>query len=140
MTGRAGGRSGEAVDYFYSVFQVQSGPSIRTCHEVTLRTARREGWACPASYSATWKWLQTHDDLALTMLRREGREAWQHRYLPHLEDNYRLIEPGDLHVCDHTQCDFWVEHDGEQLRPWLTAIQDARSRCIVGWHLGVAAH
>lgn len=134
------GRSAEAVEYFYGLYHVQSGPTIRTCHEATQRTATRERWAWPASYTATVKWLQIHDDKVLTCLMREGRQAWQHRYMPHLEIDHTLIEPGDLFVCDHHQVDFWVQHDGEQLRPWLTAIQDDRSRCIVGWHLGTAAH
>ena len=134
------GRASEAVEYFYGLYHVQSGPTIRTCHEATRRTATRERWAWPSSYTATVKWLRTHDDLALTCLMREGRGAWQHRFLPHQEIDHTLIEPGDLFVCDHHQVDFWVQHDGEQLRPWLTAIQDDRSRCIVGWHLGTAPH
>ncbi len=134
------GRAAEAVEYFYGLYHVQSAPTIRTCHEATQRTATKERWAWPASYQATVKWLRIHDDLALSCLMREGREAWQHRYMPHLEIDHTLIEPGDLFVCDHHQVDFWVQLDGEQLRPWLTAIQDDRSRCIVGWNLGIAPH
>jgi len=134
------GRASEAVEYFYRQYHVQSGPTIRTCHEATQRTATRERWAWPSSYTATVKWLQIHDDKATTCLTREGRQAWQHRFLPFMEIDHSLIEPGDLFVCDHHQVDFWVDNDGVQLRPWLTAIQDDRSRCIVGWHLGPAAH
>jgi transposase InsO family protein len=133
-------RSPEAVEFFYELYHCQSKPTVRTCHEVTLRKSRANGWTWPTSYSATRKWLAAHDDLSLTFLFREGRDAWNRRYMPHLEIDYSVIEPGELYVCDHTQCDFWVEHGGEQLRPWLSAIQDGRSRCIVGWHLGVAPH
>jgi len=138
--GEHSGRSPEAVEYFYSLFHAQSGPTIRTCHEATVRTATQNKWTWPSSYPATCKWLNTHDDMALTCLMREGREAWQHRYMPHNEIDHAQIEPGDLFVCDHTQVDFWVEYRGQQLRPWLTAIQDDRSRCIVGWNLGIAPH
>ena len=134
------GRDPAAEEYFYSVYHCQNRLTVLTCHDLTLRKARKESWAWPKSYSATRKWLQTHDDLALTCLLREGRDVWQRRYMPHLNIDHTLIAPGQLFVCDHHQCDFWVEHDGRQLRPWLTAIQDDRSRAIVGWHLGIAAH
>ncbi|MDO8632533.1 MAG: DDE-type integrase/transposase/recombinase [Phycisphaerales bacterium] len=133
-------RSADAVEYFYSLYRCQNRLTVRTCHDATLRKARERGWTWPKSYSATRKWLAVYDDLSLTALCRLGRDAWNRRYMPFMELDYTLIEPGDLFVCDHTQCDFWVEHHGEQMRPWLTAIQDGRSRCIVGWHLGVAPH
>lgn len=133
-------RDPQAVEYFYQQFHCQSKLTVKTCHELTRRRAKQKGWSWSASYSAVRNWLQTHDDLSLTCLLRDGRDAWQHRYMPHIEMDYTQIEPGDLFVCDHAQCDFWIEHQGKQLRPWLTAIQDARTRCIVGWHLGIAPH
>jgi hypothetical protein len=58
-------RSPQAVEYFYSVYHVQRGPTIKTCHGLTLRKARKEGWNWPASYAATLKWLDKYNDLAL---------------------------------------------------------------------------
>ena len=45
-----------------------------------------------------------------------------------------------MFVCDHTLCDFWVTYKDRQIRPWLTAIQDLKSRCIVGYHVGPTPH
>ena len=135
-----GRRDPKAVEFFYGLYHTQSRQSVTVCHEVTRDAAEREGWAWPASTSATVKWLNKHDNLALTCLMRDGPDTWCRKYMPHLEVDYTLIEPGELYQTDHHQCDFWVEHDGKQLRPWLTAVQDARSRCIVGWHLGPSPH
>jgi len=54
--------------------------------------------------------------------------------------DYSLIDPGQLYQTDHHECDFWIEHGGKQLRPWLTVVQDMRSRAIVGWNLGPVPH
>jgi len=129
-------RSPEAVGYFYTLYHDEARPAIKTCHEATLRKARAEGWAWPSTSQATAKWLRMHDDLAESFLKRFGYDAWTRRFMPHVEIDYGKLEPGELYVCDHTQCDFWIEDRGNQYRPWLTAIVDCRSRCIVGWNLG----
>ncbi len=138
--GSESNRSPEAVEWFYELYHCLNKLAVQTCHEMTLREARRKRWAWPSSYTATTSWLRTHDDLSLTYLMREGKEAWAHRYLPHLELDYSKLEPGEMFVCDHTPCDFWVTYKDRQIRPWLTAIQDLKSRCIVGHHVGPTPH
>ena len=133
-------RSPDAVDWFYDLYHTQNKLSIRTCHEVTLCEARRRDWTWPAGYAATVAWLAKYDDLSLTCLMREGKDRWARRYLPHLQIDYSAIEPGYMYVCDHHQLDLWCDYNGTQIRPWLTAVEDCRSRCIVGWHLGPAPH
>ncbi len=133
------GRTVDAVTYFYMLYRTRSQPSVKFCHELTVREARQRGWKWSPSYSATRKWLK-HDNVSLSYLLREGKDAWCRRFMPHNEIDYRLIEPGQLYQTDHHQCDFWVEYNGEQLRPWFTVTEDSRSRVIVGWHLGPAPH
>ena len=83
-------RDPQAVEYFYEQFHCQSKLTVKTCHDMTFRRAKQKGWSWPASYSAVRKWLQIHDDLSLTCLLREGRDAWQHRYMPHIEVDHSL--------------------------------------------------
>lgn len=135
-----GHRSPEAIEWFYSLYHTQSRHSVRVCHEVTRGESRQRGWSWPASYSATITWLGKHDDLSLTCLLREGKDVWARRFLPHLSIDYGAIEPSEMMVCDHHQCDWWVTYKGRQIRPWLTTVQDLRSRCVVGWHLGPTPH
>ena len=37
-------RSSEAIEYFYESYHCKSKLSVRTCHEITLREAKRRGW------------------------------------------------------------------------------------------------
>lgn len=128
------------MEFFYELYHTQNKISVATCHEVALREARRHGWTWPASYTATLSWLREHDDLSVSYLMRHGKRAWARRYLPHLQIDYTTIQPGYFYVADHTELDLFVLYKGRQIRPWLTAIQDLRSRCIVGWHIGPTPH
>ncbi len=71
---------------------------------------------------------------------REGKDKYARKYMSYLEIDYTLIEPGEMMVTDHHQCDWWVCDGKKQYRPWLTVVQDMRTRCIVGWHLGESPH
>ncbi len=138
--GSSAARSPEAVAYFYGLYHTEQRKGVAACHEATAAVSELKGWAWPASYSATRQWLGRYDDLAMTCLMREGKEAYCHRFNRYMEVDWSGVEPGKFYVTDHTQCDFWVEYKGEQLRPWLTAVMDRRSRCVVGWHLGISPH
>lgn len=134
------GRSPEAVDFFYQLYRTGSGLKVTTCHDMTLCEARQRGWSWPASLSATRVWLRRCDDLSETCLHRDGGTAWARKFLPHVETDWDSVEPGQMYVSDHHQLDLWCWYQGRQIRPWLTAVQDMRSRAIVGWHLGPAPH
>ncbi len=140
LTSQTDTRSPDAIEWFYAIFRAGNQLSAKQCHAATLRKAAEHGWQWPDSYRATTRWLKEHDDRATTCLHRDGTDAYSHRYMPHLQTDWDAIAPGEMYVCDHTQCDFWAEYRSRQIRPWLTAIQDMRSRCIVGWHLGPTPH
>lgn len=70
------------------------------------REAKRKGWAWPASYSATRKWLRTYDDKALSFLLRYGNDAWCRRFMPYITIDPTLIQPAQLYQTDHHQVDF----------------------------------
>jgi hypothetical protein len=162
-------RSPESIDFFTKLMHSQAGHSMHTCHRNTLHESRQRRWSWPSSYSATRRWWRKTNDLAETIARRDGVEAYTHAAMPHLEIDYTVLQPGEQYVIDHTRCDFWVTdasrareeavstsphavnasphavgRDSEgavvQFRPWLTAMIDARSRRIVGWHLARTPH
>ncbi len=138
--GSATTRSAGAINFFYALFHTESRLAVSTCHEMTLAEAQRAGWSWPASLSATRRWLDEHDDLSLTFLMREGKKAWCRKFMSYVEMDWDAVGVGQWFVTDHTQCDFWVEFEGKQIRPWLTVMLDCRSRCIVGWNLGPTPH
>ena len=133
-------RDPQGIAYFYSQYRTQQRLSISKCHGRTLREAGRQGWSWPESASSTALWLREHDDRATTYLFRYGYDAWRSRYMPYLEQDYTSLTPGQLFVCDHHQFKMFVRHKGKVLRPWLTAIEDADTRVLVGWHIGPGAH
>jgi len=140
------GRSPEAVAYFYDCYRQRSQPSVAICHQMTLRESRRQnqsggaGWSWPQCPSGTRRWLAQHDDLSLSFLTREGRDRWARKFLPYADVDDSMVAPGHMYVADHHQLDAWVTDGKTQFRPWLTAVQDLRSRTIVGWHLGASPH
>ena len=129
------GRSQEAIDYFYSLYHARQQFTVKTCHKTTLAKALKSGWTWPASYAATTKWLRTYEKLDETCAYREGPTAYSKRYMAHIHIDYAPLQPGEQYVIDHTRCDFWAREGDVQFRPWLTAMIDARSRLLVGWHL-----
>jgi putative transposase len=133
-------RSPEAIEYFYSLYRTTNKLGIAECHRWTLAEAQRQGWTWPETYNATTAWLKTHDDLEFSFLCRYGAKAYSKRWLRHLTMDWSAIAPGIMYVADHKQVDFWVRYKGGLIRPWLTAVQDCRSRMIVGWHLGPTPH
>ncbi len=138
--GSSGTRAPQSINFFYEMFHTEQRLSVRLCHELTAREAKNKGWAWPPSYSATSRWLSRYDNRSTSYLLRHGTDVWCHRYMPFLEIDYTAIDPGQFFQTDHHQCDFWIEHEGKQLRPWLTIVQDLRSRAVCGWHLGVSPH
>ncbi len=129
------GRSQEAITYFENLYHDRRQFTVRTCHKTTLAKALKSGWTWPASYAATTKWLRAYDKLDETCAYREGPTAYSKKYMPHIEIDRTALQPGEEYVIDHTRCDFWVREGNVQFRPWLTAMIDARSRLLVGWHL-----
>jgi len=134
------GRCEESIEHFYYLWHTQKRRSIKYCHDATLRDAQKHDLAWPTSVRSTQLWLKKKDDLALTCLMRDGKEAWQRKYMAYISIDWTTVEPGEWYVADHTNCDYWVLHRGKTIRPWLTTIMDCRSRCIVGWHLGNSPH
>ncbi len=133
-------RSQEAKDHFYSLFRTENKLSLAACHRMTLAEAKRRGWDWPTTIAATHKWIDRHDDIAFTYLCRYGKRAYSKKFMPYNEQDWEKIAAGEFYVADHTQCDFWCGYKDRLIRPWLTAVLDCRSRCIVGWHLGPAPH
>jgi transposase InsO family protein len=133
-------RSQEAIDHFYCLYRTENKLSLAACHRMTLAESKRRGWDWPTTIAATHKWFTRHDDIAFTYLCRYGKRAYSKKFMPYNEQDWSLIAPGEFYVADHTQCDFWCAYKDGLIRPWLTAVLDCRSRCIVGWHLGPKPH
>lgn len=90
---------------------------------------RAEGWPVP-SYSTVYAIIRGIDP-ALRTLAVKGAK----RYAEVFELVYRrqAARPNEIWQADHTQLDLWVVTPaGQPARPWLTVIEDDRSRAIAG--------
>jgi hypothetical protein len=109
--------------------------TVRMCWDLVLaeNTKGGFGWLIPSLRACQQKVLR---DLpkAQQILAREGMAAYTSKCSPYIETDYDSVEPGDVWVGDHHQCDCWVRHRESWIRPWITSWQDMRSRMQVGWH------
>ena len=126
--------SEEAWEYFKSMYLTQQRLSVNLCW-VNLNFINREqnrGWSLPSLRST--QRLVEKLPLGVRVLHREGLGAWEARCAPYIQTDPDSVEPGAVWIGDHHQCDCWVRHRGNWVRPWLTSWEDMRSRAQVGWH------
>ena len=111
-------------------------PGIAWCCRRLVEKCRERGWPAP-NYSAVRRYLQGIPEAERTFHRR-GARAWEEKFLPSVLRDYDSVEPNEIWCADHHQVDVAVvavDKNGNRrpLFPWLTAIQDIRTRAIVGW-------
>ncbi len=121
--------------------------SVRMTHEALLRECAALGLAAP-SYSTVHRYLDALPR-PFSIMAREGEAEFHERCAPFLITDFRTVKVNQIWVSDHGKHDVWVRNDcfsgmqpGAALRPWLTAIEDMRSRKIVGavWNATPSSH
>lgn len=96
--------------------------------------ARAKKWKAP-SY-ATVRRIIAEMDPAVRCLAREGDKAYADRY--ELVVRYEVDRPNERFHVDHSKLDILLNRPGQKpAHPWLTAVLDARSRALMGYHLGL---
>ena len=122
-----------AWETFKSMYLSQQRLSVKLCWQNIkyLNSRDKLGWQVPS--------LRRMQQLAteqiprpVRVLHREGIEAYNAKCAPYIQADPDSVEPGQIWIGDHHQCNCWVRHRGRWVRPWLTAWQDMRSRAIVG--------
>jgi len=131
--------SPEAFDYFKSIYLTEQRMSIRLCWQdiVYINKSEDRGWKVP-SLNAMYRYIKDHIPLAVQILHREGLAAYEAKCAPFVQRDPESIEPGQIWVGDHHQCNCWAWYRGKWVRPWLTAWIDMRSRKVVGWDINAS--
>jgi len=128
--------SEEAFDSFKSMYLDQRRLTIKTCWLIIRYENRKQkkGWTIPA-LRTMYGLVNKRIPYPSQVLNREGLAAYEAKCAPYIQTNPDSLEPGQVWVGDHSQFNCWIQHNGQWIRPWLTAWEDMRSRTIVGWYI-----
>ena len=113
---------------------------LRLCHESLVREwPNLEEQGDPPSETATRHYLKSLP-APLVVVGREGARGYNTKIEPYLLRDFDAVRVNQVWVSDHRQFDLWTYNDCfphsqalGALRLWWTAIEDMRSRKIVGW-------
>ena len=135
--GKAGSPEGAEDDHFMeqvkALYLTLRRPSLRVCHRMACQLAAERGFE-PLTYRTTSRRIEQIPKAVLIKY-RFGEEAYTNEVQPYIERDYSGVASNQEWCGDHHQFDVIVSHRGQQVRPWITAWQDARSRMIVGYTL-----
>lgn len=129
-----------AWDYFRGVYLDPRQPTIKTAWRCTRDQARAEGWTW-CSYAACRRQLDQRISPQQQAAVRDPK-LFRSRYEPSIDQDPEAYATGEVWIGDHCQldmvCRIQTATGPRDLRPWLTAWMDWRSRRVVGWCLSDA--
>ncbi|MBL0920723.1 MAG: DDE-type integrase/transposase/recombinase [Phycisphaerales bacterium] len=132
----AGGVSDEAWAMFEGLYLQLTKPSIKKCWRAVAAAAMREGWNWPGE-SRVKQLRRERIAPSVESLAREGKTAYQRKFMAPLEQDPEAWAPNQRWDFDHARLDFFVrmQRGGTWVaeRPWLTSIVDWRTRALRGW-------
>lgn len=128
--------SPEAFEYFKSLYLTQQQLTKKMCWQMIchINKSEEKGWKIP-SYNYMIQYVHKSIPLCVEVLHREGLAAYEAKCAPYIQSDPDSVQPGQVWVGDHHQCNCWVRYRNKWVRPWLTAWLDMRSRTMVGWHI-----
>jgi excisionase family DNA binding protein len=137
----AQGRPAEGVEVpprvaerFRTLWLTPERPSVSACYRITKTEAKAMGWEMP-SLRTMQRFAQAipADERAY---HRQGRRRWEASEAPYQDRSVEHMTPHQMWNADHCQLDVLVETpDGSIVCPWMCAIQDLRTRAIIGWRM-----
>lgn len=130
------------LDEIKRLYLTQRRLKLTVCHEMASLKASEQGWPV-RSYKTAQRFIDAIP-LAVLLKHRFGDEAHNNDAQPFLEKDYSTLNSNQIWCGDHHQFDAFVQisdrtssDSGEvtfrNVRPWLSAWMDERSRKIVGW-------
>jgi putative transposase len=106
--------------------------SVRTIWRQVSALALQEGWEEP-SYAQVYRIIQEMP-AALMTLAHEGAGRYREEY--DLLYRREAVRANEIWQADHSLLPIWVKDgQGKTGRPWLTVIEDDKSRAIAGYRL-----
>lgn len=110
--------------------------SMRLAYRMAIAECAQKGITQTPTYRSAARFLKDIPEDEKDYY-RGGKKEFNDKALPYAEGDYSDLAVHEAWNSDHHQLDLFVT-DGKgckPFRPWLTAIQDLRTRVIVGWVL-----
>jgi putative transposase len=89
------------------------------------------GIIAPANRHAVNRYIETIPQ-AVKAAGRRGWAYWEAKFMPKVKRE-KPERVNEVWFGDHHVFDLFVEYEGKPVRPWLTALMDAKSSALVGW-------
>lgn len=127
-----GGRHDDPfLNFVRNMWLTTARARLTSCHEAACYQAKLNGWGV-RSYKSCQRMIDAIPE-PVKIKFREGGKAYTDKAEPFVERDYASLKSNEIWCGDHHRFDVIVAHEGQLVRPWLTAWQDVRSRKIVGW-------
>ncbi len=118
----------DCKDILQSLFLDKNKPSYAQVH----RDIRQFGYTL--SYPMVVRYLTDLPNSVKTYF-RDGPTKYHDKFDPYLKRDYTKYRSMEWASMDHRNADVVLNVDGKLYRPWITRIDDMRSRMILGWHI-----
>lgn len=125
----------EAKAWMLALYKDRAQPSLAWCYERTVEEAKKRGWKMCSR--ATAYRIMAEVPRGELSYAREGEQEFMRKYMIKCQRDTESLQPYQVVMVDHHECDFYINYGGQAVRPWLTVFMDIYSRCIVGWAFSV---
>jgi len=128
-----------AFEWFKSAWLVPQQPPVKMIWQTLNHYSQQhgKGWQIP-SLRTMYELVEKRIPMPAQILFRQGQAAYNARCAPYILTDFDSIQPGQIWTGDHHEFDCKIRHQGQWVRPWITAWQDMRSRAIVGHHISLS--
>jgi putative transposase len=123
----------EIAKFIEKNFLQPLGPPIKKVHEDLCKTFADKGLRLP-TYRTVAAFIESKWTAGQQLLIRD-KEAWNRLYDPFVRRDWTKVELNEVWIGDHKQIDVACLYRGKAIFPWLTVVEEAKSRKFVGWIL-----
>ncbi|MEF2965642.1 Mu transposase C-terminal domain-containing protein [Paenibacillus sp. M1] len=132
--GRSRKLSREEAHFIRGFYMQPFQPKGSIVYEQYLKKCGQEGWE-PISQATMYREIARIPKPELS-LARDGKKAFEAKYLPQATRDLTLLKPNEIWVGDGHTIAILVPHRNTIKRFTLSAWMDMRSRAFVGWCIG----
>lgn len=101
------------------------------CYDRTKTEAKAKGWKM-CSRGTAYR-IMAEIPRGVKEYARKGPKAWENLCMIKCVRDTENLQPMEVVMVDHHDCDIFVKYGNKAVRAWITLYLDVCSRCPVGW-------